>query len=368
MIFTHNTRSRYAVVAYVVILSGLFSCSSHKPAEPERNPNILPDSLMRTLSVDTVRSSNVAYAIKFSGAVDFNADKVLNMYPLVSGTLQGINVMPGDYVKQGQVLGYIRSGEMANYSSSLSSAEAGADQAKRQLQQQEDFFKSGLASEVDVTNAKAAYKQALAALIAAKRVLKINGNNTDGTFVIKAPISGFVVQKNINNGMSIRTDNNAPMFTISDLKQVWVQANVYEENIGKVHEGDKADVTTVSYPDKIFHGRVDKLMNVLDPNTKVMKMRVVLDNPGYVLKPQMFATVTVANTEDTKALSVSLGALVFDHSQYYVIVLTGHNHVELRPVEVLNKNGTTAYISSGLKLGERVISSKAILIYGSLNS
>jgi cobalt-zinc-cadmium efflux system membrane fusion protein len=186
--------------------------------------------------------------------------------------------------------------------------------------------------------------------------------------LIKAPVDGFVVQKNVTNGMSIRSDNGTGLFTISDLKNVWVQANVYEENIGKVHEGDPVDVTTISYPDKVFKGKINKLMNVLDPTSKVMKMRVVLDNPGYLLKPEMFATVMVNTTEHKQATSISSGALIFDHSQYYVIVLTGKKNVQIRPVELININGKTAYIKDGVKPGEHLVSSNALLIYGSLNS
>jgi cobalt-zinc-cadmium efflux system membrane fusion protein len=82
----------------------------------------------------------------------------------------------------------------------------------------------------------------------------------------------------------------------------------------------------------------------------------------------MFATVTMENNEHKSAISVSSKALVFDNSQYYVVVLTGKNHVAIRPVQLISNNGTTAYIQDGLKPGERVIASNAILIYGSLNS
>ena len=173
---------------------------------------------------------------------------------------------------------------------------------------------------------------------------------------------------NITNGMAIRTDNNAGLFTISDLKNVWIDANVYEENISKVRMGDSVDVSTISYPGRIFKGKVDKLMNVLDPTTKAMKMRVVLQNPGYLLKPQMFATVTLNDDEHKQAISVSSHALIFDNSQYYVIVVTNKKDVQIRQVQLISNNGKTAYIQSGLAPGERVITSDALLIYGSLNS
>ena len=350
-----------------LLLINLFSCQPHND-EDVREPYVIPDSLMKTLVVDTVKVSQIKDAIKFNGMVDFNTDKQVNVFPLISGNLSGVTVKLGDYVHAGQVLGIIKSPEIANYNSALINAESNVRLTKRQLDQQTDLAKSGLASQVDVTNAQVAYEQAQAAQTAAQKVLNVNGDNKNGEYIIRAPIEGFIVQKNVANGMTIRTDNNAGLFTISDLKNVWVQANVYEENIGKVHLGDDADVTTISYPDRVFKGKINEMMNVIDPTTKVMKMRVVLDNPGYVLKPDMFATVTVNNSENTNAISISSKDLVFDHSQYYVIVLTGQKKVQIRSVEVISINGNTAYIKSGLTPGERLIGSQAILIYGSLNS
>ena len=349
------------------ILFSLASCTSNQ-AEDVRQPYIIPDSLFSTLAIDTVKTSNITDAIKFNGIVDFNTDKVVNVFPLVSGNIMDIGVMPGDYVKAGELLGVVKTPEVANYNANLVNAEANVRLTGRQLEQQKDMYKSGLASQVDITTAEVNYQQAVAAKIQAEKILGINGNNKNGEYEIKSPIEGFVVQKNVTNGMALRTDNGAAMFTISDLKNVWIQANVYEENIGKVHEGDQADVTTISYPDKVFKGKVDKLMNVLDPTTKVMKIRVVLDNPGYVLKPEMFATITIYNRENKQAVSVSRSDLVFDHSQYYVIVLTGKKDVQIRQVEIMGTNGQTAYIKSGVKPGERLISSQALLIYGSLNN
>jgi cobalt-zinc-cadmium efflux system membrane fusion protein len=104
--------------------------------------------------------------------------------------------------------------------------------------------------------------------------------------------------------------------------------------------------------------------------TKVMKMRVVLDNPGYALKPQMFATIAISNSVNKKAAAVSSGALIFDNSQYYVIIIKGKNNIEIRPVEVITNNGKTAYIKSGLEPGDRVVGADALLMYyyNSLNS
>ena len=361
------------VSVYSILITGfaiqLQSCKSNEnKAVEERTAYEIPDSVLKTLVIDSVKMSNQTSSIRFNGVVDFNTDKVANIFPLISGNVQGVTAALGDYVKAGQVLGTIKSSEIANYNAALINAETNVKLNASLLAKQEEMAKSGLASNVDVTTAKVNYEQALAAKTAAEKILSINGNNKNGEYQIKSPIDGFIVQKNVTNGMAIRSDNSTNLFTISDLKEVWVQANVYEANINSVHEGDEVDVTTITYPDVVYKGKINKLTNTLDPTNRVMKMRVVLPNPDYKLKPQMFATVTVNNDLERQAISVPLSALIFDHSQYYVLVFHSKKDVQIRSVEVLSTNNKTAYIKTGVEPGEEVLASQAILIYGALNN
>ena len=354
-----------------LVLLGLLLQGCHdenNKAVEENRKYVIPDSLLRTLTMDTVQTRPLVNTISFTGMVDVNQDNQVSIFPLVSGSARDIKVQLGDYVTAGQVLGTVSSSEMANYSNSLVVAQTNLAATKRQLQAQQDLFKDGLASSLDVTTAQTNYDQAVAQLEMAQRILKINGSSTNGEWTIKAPVSGFIVQKNITNGTSIRTDNSTAIFTISDLKNVWVWANVYESNINNIHLGDDVSVTTLSYPGKIFKGKVDKMLNALDPTTKVMKVRVIIPNEKYELKPQMFASIAIANPENTQALCVSSKALIYDNSRYYVLVYNGHGDASITPVEVMNTLGDRTYIKSGVKEGDRVIATAAILIYGELNS
>lgn len=362
---------RTAFFALSLVLAGVAmqGCNGEKKKVVDENPKyVIPDSLMRTLSIDTVQIRPLINSIAFTGMVDFDQDKQVNVFPLVSGNAKDIKVQLGDYVNAGQVLATIASSEMAGYTNSLIVAQTNVTNTKRQLEAAQDLFKTGLASSLDVTTAQTNYDQAVSQLDMAAKVLKINGNNTQGVWEAKAPVSGFIVQKNITNGTAIRADNSTNLFTISDLKNVWVWANVYESNIGNIHLGDEVSVTTLSYPGKIFKGKVDKILNVLDATTKVMKVRIVIPNPTYELKPQMFASVLIANPENKEALCVSSKALIYDNSRYYVLVYNGHGDASITPVEVLNTLGDMTYIKSGVKAGDRVIATQAILIYGELNS
>lgn len=344
------------------------SCGEKTKKVAERKKWLIPDSILRNMAIDTVKKCPVVDAITLTGSVDFNQDNQVSIYPLVSGNIQDVKVQLGDHVNAGQVLAIVKSSEMAGYSSNLAVAEANLRVTKKNLDAQKDLFASGLASQLDVTAAQSNYDQAVAQLEMVKRVLKINGNNTQGDYIIKAPISGFIVQKNITNNTAIRADNGTSLFTISDLKNVWVQANVYESNISKVHLGDEVRITTVSYPDKIFKGKIDKLLNVLDPTNKVMKVRIVLANQDYLLKPQMFTRVVVTNQQNKEATCISSKALIFDHSQYFVLMYHGKGEAEITHVQVLNTLGDKTYLTSGVNEGDKLVGSNAILIYDALNN
>ena len=110
-------------------------------------------------------------------------------------------------------------------------------------------------------------------------------------------------------------------------------------------------------------------MNVLDPVSKVIKVRIVLQNPGYLLKPQMFASITVSNPEKGKeALCVPTEALIYERSRYYVIVYTGKGNASITPVEVINSLDNKSYLSSGVHEDDKVIASTALQIYSELNN
>lgn len=358
-------------VVFILFLTGasLFSsCNSVAKPPEERAKYIIPDSLFKTLVVDTVKECPVVTALTLTGQVSFNETNVARIFPMVSGNISDVRVQVGDHVNKGQVLGVIRSSEMAGYGNDLVNSKTNLLIAKKNMDASEDMYKSGLMSQKDFITAQQMYTQAQSQLQRSNEVLQINGGNTQGEYVVRAPISGFIVEKTINNNMAIRTDNSNDLFTISNLENVWVWANVYESNIPRVHLGDNVDVTTLSYPGKVFKGKVDQILNVLDPTNKVMKIRVVLPNPGYLLKPQMFASVTVVNKTDQQAICIPSDAITFNNSQYYVLVYKSNSDVRITPVQVIGTNADKTYITGGIKEGDLLIGSNVVLIYQSLNS
>ena len=166
--------------------------------------------------------------------------------------------------------------------------------------------------------------------------------------------------------MEIRTDNNANIFTISELDDVWVMANVFETDIARIKEGYEADVVTISYPDETFRGKIDKIYNFLDPATRTMQVRISIDNKNMLLKPEMFATVYVRYQDADQQIAVPSAAVIFDNSRNYVLVFKDKFNITVRQVEVAKTAGDITYLSSGLRANEKVISKNQLLIYDAL--
>lgn len=346
------------------------ACQKQAPAEEteeKKSAFELSDTMMKEIELDTVRLQPVLSELTFSGQVVSNGDQTAKVFPLVGGVVEDLKVELGDHVTKGQVLAVVRSGEIADIQNQRSSAGTDLAIARKNLAVAEDQYKAGLAAERDVVLAREEASRAAANVTKTSKQLGIYNVSKDGRYTIKAPISGFITEKNVTESMQYNDDNVDNFFTIANLDQVWVLANVFESDIAKVQVGYDADVTTLAYPDKHFRGKIDKVFNVLDPDSKVMKVRVRLDNPGYLLKPEMYAQVRIQNTENQQAVAIPAKAVVFDKDRNFVMVYRDRQHVETRPVTILKTVGDVSYVSKGLKPNEVIIAKEQLLVYDELN-
>jgi len=342
------------------------SCSHPKVDNPASARYCIPDSLMKQITIDTIALRPVVQELNLIGNVTYNQDKVVKLYPMVSGNVMEVNVTLGDRVEKGQILALVRSGEIAGAENDIVTAKANLAVSDKNLAAMESMYKSGLASEKDYLASLKENEKAHSELNRVNTVLSIYGGS-QSNYIIKSPISGFIVEKFINPGMQIRPDNTTNLFTISDLEKVWVIASVYESDIASITVGEKARVTSISYPEKIFIGDIDKIYNVLDADNKTMKVRIQLDNKENLLKPEMFAKVLVQQIQDSSMLAVPAKSIVFDQNKNWVIIYHNKCDVQKKQVEIVKSTNQYSYIRSGIKPGEFVVTNLQLLIYNALS-
>jgi membrane fusion protein, heavy metal efflux system len=345
----------------------LASCSHSDTKLSEDETFVLSDTMMKRIEIYIVKEEPVKLQLKLGGKIAADENKLVEIFPLVGGNVAEVNVELGDYVQKGKVMAIIKSGEVADFERELIDAQSDLLVAQKNLRVAQDLYESKLAAEKDVLTAKNEVSKTEAELARLKEIFSIYGIDKKAEYQVKAPISGFVIEKKVNRDMQLRSDKADNIFTIADIYDVWVNANVNESDISKIQEHMLADIKTLSYPDSVFKGHVDRIYNILDPLTKTMKVRIRLSNANYMLKPEMNAQVTLKYNEGGKMIAVPSSAVIFDKSKSYVMVFHDKYTIETRVVEVYKQVDDITYIKSGLKDGEQIISKNQLLIYDALN-
>jgi membrane fusion protein, heavy metal efflux system len=356
-----------------LIITGLtftfFACRTDVGDIAVTNPPVISDSLARIIKIDTVKNEYIEDQLSLSGEVNYDDNKVVKIFPNVSGQVISVHASLGDKVKRGQTLAVINSADVAGNYADLSTVNSDAAIAEKEYKNSEQLYKNGISSEKDFMQSKLEYDKAMNAVRKVQMQIAINGGGktkAGGSYIITSPSEGFIVEKNINAGSFIRNDNSQNLFTISNMQDVWVWANVFETDIQKIKAGQPAEVTTLAYPDKVFYGKVDQVNSVLDPMSKAMKIKIVLANNEMLLKPQMFTSITLAEKESQKALEIPSNAIISDGGKNYVVIYKDKYHVDALEVNLLKVEGTKTYVTQGLKEGDLIISKNQILIYNSL--
>lgn len=348
---------------FSVIMMG--SCNSHEQlAAKDDNP--VPDSLIKSIKTAPVTVEDITDQVKLNGKIIPNESRQAKVYALVSGKIKSVSVELGDYVKKGKELAVLQSSEVAGVANDLSVAQSNVDMSKKNLQSSEELFSSGLATEREVITARLEVNKASSELNRANQVSSITGGK-NATYALTAPLSGYIIEKTITNNSEVRSDNNTNLFTVADLSTVWIIANVFEADINNIHIGDDVTVSTLADPEKDYSGKIDKIYDVLDPANRTMKVRISMNNPGNVLKPEMFATINVTGKSSGKMLSIPSGAVVLDNSKRYVIVKVSADSLAIREIQVLKRIGDKTFIK-GLTEGEQVVITSQVFIFEALNS
>ncbi len=363
------TKNQFSILGIAIAFASALSmqsCHRAENADDQKEEKFeVTDSLLASLLIDTVKQASALSEINLTGSIAPDESKMVKIFPMVSGVAQDVHMQLGDVVSKGQTLAIMKSAEMAGFTKDYVSAEADVRSTKRTFESTQDLYKSGLASQKDFEQAQSDYQKAEAESKRAGAVININKSNTQG-YVIKSPISGFVIEKNLTDNTQVRADNSQNLFTIADLSDVFVLINIYESDIASVQTGDAVKITTLSYPDKVFEGKIDKIYEVLDPDNKVVKARVKISNPGNKLKPEMFANVIIKAKSGEKLPVINTRALIFDNDKNYVILVDGKAHARIQQVDIAKRVEDRAYIRSGLKPGDRIVASRQVYLFESL--
>lgn len=363
-----NKRNQVPFFALLVSALSLFvSCKKEEGNHETKQTFVMSEKMLSTTKTATAQLEPLKNQLNFYGKITTDNNKFIEIFPVVGGNVIKVNVELGDYVQKGQLLATIRSTEVAGYEKELDDAKNDLLVAKNNYKVAKELFEGKLNTDQEVIEAKGEVEKAESQLNRIKQTYQIYNIKMGAIYEVRAPLNGFIIQKTINEGMLLRSDKTENIFDIAEITNVWAIANINEADISQVNLGNDAEITTLSYPDKKFYGKVDKIYNIIDPETKAMKARVKLENKDFLLKPEMRATIKVSYTENQRMIAVPSSAVVFDRSKNFVMIFKDKNNIQTRQVEVFRQIGDITYIASGLDEGEKVLTTNQLLIYDALN-
>ncbi len=374
--------ARAFVLAFVVLLASvaLSACSSRTsksaPSDSDGSTasNVtLTKPQLQHIRIDTVTRSNFHNAVDTTGVVDFDNDQATAVLAPFSGPVSRLLVDVGDHVRKGQALATVDSPDFAAaigaYRKTIAAAHAArrlADLDKDMLLHQGISRREAEQAESEAIGAESdrdAAKQALLALnVDAKMIAGVGDGHAVShvTGTIRAPIDGTVVDKSITPGQLLQAGSTV-CFTVADLSRMWVKAHLYDSDVAAVRAGNSATISPAGM--QPLAGKVDNVSAIVDPDTRSVIARVVVENPDELLKKQMYVRVRIQSQQSSSGMLVPVSAVLRnDENLPFVYEVQTDGSFARRRVSLGNRVGDRYDIPSGLKAGDRIVVDGAIFV------
>lgn len=328
----------------------------------------------KSIHVVTVESTKYRTAITTTGVVDFDHDRATDVLAPFAGAVNKVLVTLGEDVKKGQALAMVDSPDFTSAAGAYRKALLAAQAADAVASNDRDLYAHQAISERENAEAQAAAASADADRNAALQTLvalhvdpktlsdiRAGKPAAHGQGVIRAPIAGTVVEKSIAPGQTLAV-GTTPCFTIADTSKMWVMAQVFGDDVARVRAGDHATIMMADGARPI-DGTVTNVGAVVDPDTRSVHARVSVDNPGGVLKKQMYVTVRIESHDEHKGLLVPVSAVLRDDENLpFVYVVEKDGGYARRSVSLGARVGDRSVISQGLHAGDKVVADGSIFL------
>ena len=369
-------RKRWPFIAglAVVLIIAIWAIAGRGAPAPEPNAEVAHDeaaedtvvtldsTAQRLAGIELLTAGTAATdALVANGTITFDANRVSVISPRAEGRIVSVRADLGQQVRAGAVLALLESSEVGQTRGELERARASVDVARRNYEREKRLFEQSISPQREMLEAEAEYRSAQADYNSALASLRALGasRGEGATFGLVSPINGAIVERNANPGQIVGPAAN--LFTVGDLRHVWITVDVYEGDLSRVRQGATATVTPTALPGESFTGRVTYAGGVVDTASRTFKVRVELENPGFRLRPGMFAQVLIAAPPTAagsgSALTIPEIAVQEVNGKQVVFVAEGMSGQFVTRTVTLGPRaaGGMVTVTSGLRPGERIV-------------
>jgi len=356
-----------------LVVFGLTGCGKTEEKESQMTSYTASESKADTASLFTVPADQMTHVqvvktvkaslpriLRFTGSVAYDALATTPVFSAVGGPVKEILVAPGDIVHAGQPLLHVSSPDYSLARSTYFKAKDAFQLSDKSYKRAQDLYTHKAIAEKDLEQAESDRSQAEHDVESTGDALRVLGiadpdakSATTLQIPVLAPVSGEIVERLVGPGQLLQA-GTTQAFTISDTSKVWVLVNVYQSDMGTVHVGDSAEITTDAYTQP-FRGKISYIAPAMDPTTRTLQERIETENPDHKLKKDMYVTATVRAGAVENALLVPDTSVLRDtENQPFVYVMTGQNQFARRLVTLGDSADGRTQIKTGLAEGESV--------------
>ena len=369
-LFFVNARAG-AISVVLFFAAGLTGCGNTPPVSAPAAAASGPEGIVyvaldpRGIRTVAAEMKQIPVTLELAGRIQPDPTGVTPVFPPVGGRVIRVEVRPGEAVARGQVLAEMESSDVTSARMDYRRAVADAEVKAKQRARAADLLAKGAMAEKDEQQAEADAKMAegeVTRTLDRLRVLDVDPAGTSNEFRLLAPHAGVVLDVGVAQGeFSKSLDAPRPLCTLADLNTVWAVGDIYEKDIEGLKVGQQASVAVSAYGNKKWTGRVAAIADALDPVTRTLNLRVILPNPGRVLKPEMFATISLVRSV-APTVVIPATAVIREGSRSFVYVQRKENQFEKRPITLGPSTGEMDEVETGLKPGEIIVSEGALLL------
>jgi len=345
----------------IALLLALAGCSGEP--EADKGPLIKVDgervSLTEPDKADFLKLATVepdrGGSLRLPGRLVWNEEKTVRVFPQLGGRVEKIAVDVGAVVKAGQLLAVLASPDYGQAQADAQKARAGATLAAQALERNRQLREAGVIAEKDWQQAEADAVAAHAEAARAARRLAGLGGEGDGSYALKSPLAGVVVERNLNPGMEFRPDQAVPpLFVVTDPASLWIQIDAGETDLALLKKGEALQIESKQYPGEHFSGVIRQVADFVDPATRTIKVRGEVPNADRRLKGEMFVSALIAQPPSA-ALRVPAAAVFLQGERRYVFVEESVGHYRRQLVDAGAERDGWIELLAGVKAGERVV-------------
>ena len=359
----------------VLVLTLLAACSeAPAPAAQPAAPIVQGNQLRFTAGHPQLALLNVTTAapvktitVELPARLVWNEERTQRIYPAFAGRVVTIKADVGQAVKPGSLLAQLASPDFGMAQADTMKAQADSRLTQKSLARQRELFEAGIIArkDLDQSEADAARSQAEVSRAAARTRLYGGGGSVNQQLALSATINGVVVERNLNPGQEVRPDQSGPgvpaLFVVTDPSSLWVQIDARESEVGTLQPGATFELVVPTLPGQKFEGRVTAAADFIDPATRTIKIRGVINNTGRKLKAEMLATARIERAVGAGVI-VPASAVLLNGTQHVVFVQTEPGVFESREVKLSYQGPKEIAISRGLEVGDQVVSDNTLLL------